>query len=182
MSSVETLLNIPENHTVDFITPKIFGDYSYLFRKVYLPAAIIRLAKSENFAGEGEIHMTGRGLSGYHEARDYFHNSPDYDQTLRSLQGHPDDQSNAAISFGFGKRIPNIAQVIGLQLDPAKTSDHYHGKYYTTDGENVTTAVVDTNSRLGIYRLLGEPTKLDWFVQDIDPKLETNLRLHHISY
>ena len=77
--------------------------------------------------------------------------------------------------------MPDIAQVIGLKVDPSQTTDHYHGKYYTVESDDVPVQAVDPNSRLGLFRLLGEPTKLDWFVEDIDPGIETALLIRHIS-
>lgn len=181
MYSIENIHNIPDNHTVDFTTSEISNDQSYYFRKLYLPAALIRLSIGKNFVGEGSIHVTGRGVLGYHEARDYFHGSPDSDQTLRSLQGQSEDQNHAAAAFGFTDELPNIAQVVGLQIDPLQVTNHHHGKYYTVESTHVPIRAIDSCSRIGLYRLLGEPSSLDWFVEDIDPDIETTLQLHHID-
>jgi hypothetical protein len=178
---METIDRIPENHTLDFIAAETIADYSYYFRKVYLPSALIRLSQGDNFIGEREVYMTGRGDAGYYEARDYFHGAPEYGQTLQIYQGYSEENVDLSVIGMPNRKLPNIAQVIGIRVDPALVSDPYYGKFYIVDSSLITAQAIDAHSRLGLYRLLGSPAGLDRFVEDIDPSLETELQLRHIG-
>ncbi len=185
------LLDLPPHHTIDFIDEPTSRDYDYHFRKVYLPSAIIRLANGGNLIGDGVVHMTCRGIVGYNDAGDYFHGSPWGDQTLASIQGFAGDidQATDALATLHGgdlplagvEKLPDIAQVVGIRVGQDVVTNHNAGKFFTVNTKDVPTHVIDPLSRMGLFRLLGEPALLQWFVEDIDPALTPELKLRHMQ-
>lgn len=189
---VAPIFDLPSSETLDFISQSTSRNPEYYFRKVYLPSAIIRLSNGDNLLGEGDVHLAGTGLTGYYDARDYFHGSPEEDPTLASMQGFDGDLEEAtealarlqgevaadSLRTGF---IPNIAQVVGIKLDPSTVTNHQGCRYYTVNVANTSVSMVDPCSRMGLFRMLDKPINLHWLVEDIDPSLEVALKLRHVN-
>lgn len=168
--------SIPKGGNVIFVAPETVDSLSHYITRISLPEGIIRLANGDNFTGTGTLEMFALGKLGFKHANDQTrlpHNGDSISLDRRRLQ----EASRALASLGVAKssrlphrllQVPNSTLTIGLSVAAEHVKNPNSGIIYTTNADELTPASIDLHSRLGIYRMLGEPEKLEWLISDID--------------